>query len=65
MARFCAIKCSNFGYSIIDSSELSEMQLDGEQPYILKGFNDIEDARNFIDDLEGKQAQGRCLGNEL
>lgn len=65
MARFYAIKCSNLGYSIIDSSELWEMQLDGEQPYILKGFNDFEDARNFIDDLEGKQAQGRCLGNEL
>lgn len=65
MARFYAIKCCNFGYSIIDSSELSEIQLDREKPYILKGFNDIEDARNFIDDLEGKQAQGRCLGNEL
>ena len=56
MARFYAIKCSNFGYIIIDSSELSGMQLDGEKPYILKGFNNIEDARNFIDDLEGKQA---------
>lgn len=65
MARFYAIECSNFGYSIIDSSELSDMQLDGEKPCILKGFNDIEDARNFIDDLEGKQAQSRCLGNEL
>ena len=65
MARFYAIKCSNFGYSIIDSSELSERQLGEEKPYILKGFNNIEDARNFIDDLEGKQAQGRCLGNEL
>lgn len=28
-------------------------------------YIDIEDARNFINDLEGKQAQGRCLGNEL
>ena len=65
MARFYAIKCSNFGYSIIDSSELSERQLGEEKPYILKGFNNIEDARNFIDDLEGKQAQGRCFGNEL
>ena len=65
MARFYAIKCSNFGYSIIDSSELSERQLGEEKPYILKGFNDIEDARNFIDNLEGKQAQGRCWGNEL
>ena len=65
MARFYVIECSNFGYSIIDSLELIEMKSYGEKPYILKGFNDIEDARNFIDDLEGKQAQGRCLGNEL
>ena len=65
MARFYAIKCSNFGYSIIDSSELTEMTCDGEELHFLGSFNDIEDARNFIDDLEGKQAQGRCLGNEL
>ena len=65
MERFYVIECSNFGYMIIDSEELIEMKNDGESPYILKKFDDIEDARNFINDLEGKQAQGRCLGNEL
>lgn len=50
---------------IIDSEELIEMKNDGESPYILKKFEDIEDARNYLDELEGKQMQGRCIGNEF
>lgn len=65
MARFYVIECSNFGYMIIDSEELIEMKSKGETPYILKKFDDIEDARNYLDELEGKQMQGRCIGNEL
>lgn len=65
MARLYVIECSNFGYMIIDSEELIEMKNDGESPYILKKFNDIEDARNYLDELEGKQMQGRCIGNEF
>lgn len=65
MARLYVIECSNFGYMIIDSEELIEMKNDGESPYILKKFDDIEDARNYLDELEGKQMQGRCIGNEF
>lgn len=65
MARLYVIECSNFGYMIIDSEELIEMKNDGESPYILKKFEDIEDARNYLDELEGKQMQGRCIGNEF
>lgn len=65
MARFYVIECSNFGYMIIDSEELIEMKNDGKSPYILKKFDDIEDARNYLDELEGKQMQGRCIGNEF
>ena len=65
MARFYVIECSNFGYMIIDSEELIEMKNDGESPYILKKFDNIEDARNYLDELEGKQMQGRCIGNEF
>lgn len=65
MARFYVIGCCDFGYKIIDSEELAEMKDDGEQPYIIGKFNNNEDARNFIDELEGKQMQGRCIGNEF
>lgn len=66
MARFYVIECSNFGYMIIDSEELIEMKNDGESPYILKKFDDIEDATNYLDELEGKLMQGRCMcGDEL
>lgn len=66
MAKFYVIECSNFGYMIIDSEELIEMKNDGESPYILKKFDDIEDATNYLDELEGKLMQGRCMcGDEL
>ena len=66
MARFYVIECSNFGYMIIDSEELIEMKNDGESPYILKKFDDREDATNYLDELEGKLMQGRCIcGDEL
>ena len=64
MARFYVIECSNFGYMIIDSEELIEMKNDGESPYILKEFDDIEDAKNYLDELEGKLMQGRCMGGD-
>ena len=65
MARFYVIECSNFGYMIIDSEELGYMREDNEEYRIIKRFYDIEDARNYLDELEGKQMQGRCIGNEF
>lgn len=65
MARLFIIECKDFGYMIIDSEELIEMKNEGESPYILKKFDGIEEARNYLDELEGKQTQGRCIGNEL
>lgn len=65
MARLFVIECKGFGYSIVDSEELGYMREDKEEYRIIKRFYDIEEARNYLDELEGKLMQGRCIGNEL
>lgn len=65
MARLFIIECKDFGYRIVDSEELGYMREDKEEYRIIKRFYNIEDARNYLDELEGKQMQGRCIGNEL